>query len=122
MTNLKSFYDAALAADAEVKRILNEMDVAFTEGTEEGKDKALALRPALDEAKSKAEDANRLYISVRDASLVSNQAAPLFVPPPDPASNDPQGADPKVMNRAAFRALDPAAQMAYIKGGGRLED
>ena len=122
MPNLKPYYDAALAADAEVKRVLNDMDVAFNEGTEEGKSKALELRPALDEAKAKAQQANELYISMRDASLVNDKAASLFVHPADPGATGQQGADPKVMNRAAFRELDPAAQMKFIKAGGQLED
>ena len=44
--NLKPYYDSAIAADAEVQRILNDMDAAFNEGTDEGKTKALELRPA----------------------------------------------------------------------------
>jgi hypothetical protein len=123
MPNLKPYYDAALAADAEVKRILNEMDTLFNDGTEDGKTKALALRPALDEAKSQAEQANTLYISMRDASLVNDNAAALFTSPADPAAtNDPKGEGSKVMNRAAFRALDPAARMSFIKANGIVEE
>jgi hypothetical protein len=65
MQNLKPYYDAALSADAEVKRILAEMDAAFNSATEEGKQKALEMRPALDAAKAKAEESNKLYISMR---------------------------------------------------------
>ena len=121
MPNLKSFYDAALAADAEVKRILANMEAYFNDGTEDGKTKALELRPALDEAKIKAEQANTLYISVRDASLVNDSAAALFTSPADPAAQHDQGGDSdKVMNRAAFRSLSPAAQMEFSKAGGTL--
>jgi hypothetical protein len=122
MPNLKPYYDAALSADTEVKRILNEMDTLFNAGTEEGKKKALELRPALDEAKIKAEQANSLYVSMRDASLVNDNAAALFSSPADPAAPDQQGGDSKVMNRAAFRALEPAARMSFTKSGGKIVD
>ena len=124
MPNLKPYYDAALAADAEVKRILNEMDVAFNDGTDAGKEKALSLRPALDEAKRKAEQANQLYISMRDASLVNDNAAAMFTMPPDPANNDQDSnnGSPAKINRAGFKALDPAARMNFIKAGGTVTE
>jgi len=123
MPNLKPYYDSALAADAEVKRILAEMDVAFTDGTEEGKEKALSLRPALDEAQKKAEEANKLYASMRDASLVNDSAASLFTTPPDPAATttaNEKGSP--VMKRVEFDALSPARRMKHMKAGGIVED
>ena len=123
MPNLKPYYDAALAADAEVKRILNEMDAAFNEGTDEGKEKALALRPTLDEAKTKAEEANKLYASMRDASLVNDSMAALFTTPPDPAANDDQKDEsPKVMKLSDFQTLIPKDRLAFVKAGGKIED
>jgi hypothetical protein len=121
MQNLKPYLDAAVAADNEVKQILAEMDAAFTEGTEEGKKKALELRPALDEAKVKAEQANALYVSMRDASLVSDNVAALFTSPADPAQ-EPDQAEAKVMTRAAYRQLSPHDRLAFSKGGGKLTD
>jgi len=122
MPNLKPYYDAALAADADVKRILNEMDAAFNEGTDEGKEKALALRPMLDEAKTKAEEANKLYASMRDASLVNDSMAALFTTPPDPAKDDQTDANPKVMKLHEFNALSPKDRLAFSKAGGKIED
>jgi hypothetical protein len=122
MPNLKPYYDAALAADAEVKRILNEMDTLFNDGTEDGKTKALELRPALDEAKNKAEQANKLYVSMRDASLENDNAAALFTSPADPAAKSDQEQHPKVIKRAEFDALDVAARMAFMKSGGKVEN
>lgn len=122
MPNLKPYYDAALTADAEVKRILNEMDTLFNDGTEDGKTKALELRPALDEAKNKAEQANTLYVSMRDASLVNDNAAALFTAPADPAAQSDKGEDPKVMNRSAFDALDAAARAKFINASGKVVD
>jgi hypothetical protein len=124
MPNLKPVYDAALTADAEVKRILNEMGAAFEEGTDTGTTKALELRPALDEAKAKSEEANRLYVSMRDASLLTDNAAALFVPPADPAQQSDQGDEKpkKVINRSEFQALSPAARLEFIQLGGKIED
>lgn len=122
MQNLKPYLDAAVAADAEVKRILAEMDTAFNDGTEEGKKKALDLRPALEEAKTKAEQSNALYVSMRDASLVQDNAAALFTSPADPAQEDDQAAQAKVMKRADFKALSPEDRLAFSKAGGSLTD
>jgi len=122
MPNLKPYYDAALAADAEVKRILAEMDAAFNDGTPEGKEKALSLRPALDVAQQKAKEANELYASMRDASLVNDSMASLFTTPPDPATDHQTDASPKVMKLSEFRALPPKDRLAFSKAGGKIED
>ncbi len=123
MQNLKPYLDAARAADDEVKRILNGMDTHFNDGTEDGKKKALELRPALDEAKLKAQEANQLYVSMRDASLVNDNAAALFTPPADPAAqSDRKEEGPRVIKRNEFDALTAAARMTYMKSGGRVED
>jgi ElaB/YqjD/DUF883 family membrane-anchored ribosome-binding protein len=122
MQNLKSFYDAALAADADVKRILAEMDSLFSSGTDEGKQNALALRPALEEAKAKAESANQLYVSVRDASLTSDNAAALFSAPPDPGEASDRAAGKNVKTLAEFNAMSPSDRLAFSKSGGRLID
>ena len=123
MPNLKPYYDAALKADEEVKRILNEMDAAFNEGTDEGQTKALELRPMLDGAKVKAEEANKLYASMRDASLVNDSMAALFTTPPDPAANDDQKDEsPKVMKLSDFQTLIPKDRLAFVKAGGKIED
>lgn len=121
MPNLKPYYDAALAADAEVKRILAEMDAAFNDGTEDGKRKALELRPALDMAQKQAEDANELYISMRDASLVNDNTAALFSTPADPAKeSDRVSPDRETMSLAEYNAMSPRDRLAFAKRGGRL--
>lgn len=116
--NLKPVYDAALAADAEVNRIMTDMITAFDKGTEEGKQEALALRPTLDEAKVKAEEANSLYVVMRDTAATADGAARMFVPVPGvvPVKND------KEMTREVYFAMEPANQMAFIKGGGKIVD
>jgi hypothetical protein len=122
MSNLKAVLDAARAADDEVKRILAEMDESFALETEEGMQHALDLRPTLDAAKNKAVELNEMYASMCDASLVTANAAAQFVPPADPATEDPDGTNPKVMNRAAFSSLDPGAKAQFMRSGGKLED
>ena len=118
--DLKPYFDSAQAADEEVQRIMNQMNAAFEKGTEEGKQEALDLRPALDEAKTKAADANTLYISMRDAASASSAAAKQFVPVNDQAAQNP-GAG-KSLTRDVFTALDAAARMKFIKDGGTLVD
>ena len=122
MPNLKPYYDAALKADEEVKRILAEMDTHFNDGTPEGKQKALELRPALDEAQKQAKEANELYTSMRDASLVNDNMASLFTLPPDPANNDQKDDSPKVINRAAFDVMNIRDRQKFVNSGGQIVD
>ena len=120
--NLKPYYDAALKADEDVKRILAEMDAAFNDGTPEGKQKALDLRPALDEAQTKAKQSNELYASMRDASLVNDNMAALFTAPPDVAPTEEESKKIKVMKRNEFNALSAAGRMTFMKAGGKIEE
>lgn len=121
MLNLKPYLEAAIAADAEKERIKHEINALFSDGTEEGKRKALELRPALDEARTKAEQANELYVSMRDASLVADNSAALFTPA-DPAAIDQKNSNSEVMKISDFRALPPSERLAFAKRGGKLED
>jgi hypothetical protein len=121
MPNLKPYFDAALVADAEVKRIMNEMDTLFNDGTEDGKKKALELRPALDEAKAKAKEANDLYASMRDASAESDNASSLFTAPADPAIQTDASAS-KTKTLADFNAMSPRDRLAFAKAGGKVTD
>ena len=119
MLDLKPYFDAARAADDEVQRIMNEMNAAFLEGTEESNQKALDLRPTLDEAKKKAEDANALYLSMRNAANVSDGVAKNFVPVSDGSLPADQARE---MKRGDFLALDAAGRMKFIKDGGKVVD
>lgn len=120
--DLKPYFDAARTADDEVQRIMADMNAAFTEGTDEGKQRALDLRPALDAAKAKAQEANDLYISMRNASAQSGTAAREFVPVSNPdnlsGGNQPQ----REMARNSFLALSAAEQMKFVKDGGSVVD
>ena len=120
MLNLKPYLEAAQAADAEKKRIASDIDALFNDGTEDGKKKALELRPALDAAKSKAEDANQLYTTMRDASLVEDNSASLFTPS-DPAATELNEEKPKVMKLSEYQALSPRARLEYCQAGGKVQ-
>lgn len=119
MIDLKPYYDAARAADEEVQRIMDEMNAAFLEGSDEGKQRALDLRPALDEAKKSAKDANDLYLSLREAASQGSGAAREFVPV---AAENLGGQQAKEMKRKEFLSLDASARMKYIKAGGLVLD
>jgi len=118
MTNLKPLYDAARAAEEKVRQIQQEMLDAFELGTEDGKQKALELRPALDEAKREADEANRLYISARDADAVdADAAARKFVP-----VKSATGELAKSLTRAEFEALSAADKMSFMLADGKIID
>lgn len=113
---LKELYDAAKAADEKVQEVMQDMITAFEDGTEEGKLKALDLRPALDEAKAKAEEANRLYISARDADIEDPDAAARKFVPVSEGGNSQK----KTMTREEFNKLNAAERMSFMLADGKL--
>ena len=119
MPDLKTYYDAAIAADTAHKAIVAQVDAAMALGTPEGDAQAIALNDALDQALATAKAKNRLYVSMRDSSLTGENIAANFTEAVDPAAS--QG-DKKIMPRAAFAALDPQAQMTFIKARGKVVD
>jgi hypothetical protein len=121
MPNLKPYLDAAFKADEEKKRIMADMDAAFNEGTEEGKQRALQMRPALDEAIQAAQEANELYVSMRDGSHTDDSMAALFTTPPDTAQGETDK-DPKSMSLKEYQSLAPNERLAFAKSGGQLTD
>jgi hypothetical protein len=121
--DLKPYFESARAASDEVQRVMAEMNAAFSDGTDEGKQKALDLRPALDAAQKAAEEANALYISMRNASSETQDAAKNFVPASMTRPEVGAAASAvKEMTRAEFTALDGAARMAFIRNGGKVID
>ncbi len=111
--NLKAYYDAVVAAETEMQKILNTMDTLLTDGK---KAEALELRPALDEAKSKAKEANDIYLMMREGAE-SMGAARNFVP----ASKTPED-KAQTKSRAEYESLTPAARAEFIRGGGLIKD
>ena len=101
MINLKQFFDAAQAADAAVTKIATEINALFEAGDTE---KALALRPKLDELKAKAKDASQMYLSMREASAGDGDPAQKFVP---------MGGDPEPKETKDLRA-SPEYLQAWV--------
>lgn len=121
MLDLKPYHDAVIAADTEVKRIATEIDAHFQEGTDESNEQALALRPALDEAQTKYDNALALYESLKKAVSPSN-VAQNFVPVSNTSSIPEDEQSQGVMKRVEFQALNPAARVDFLKSGGKVED
>lgn len=121
MLDLKPYYDAVIAADAEVQRVANEIDVHFREETEEGKVQALALRPTLAEAQSKYAEAVDLYEAMQAANR-PNDVAKNFVPVSDTNPDLVESKQPAVIKREAYERLSLVDRAKYIRSGGKLED
>lgn len=118
--DLKKVYDAVKAANAKVDEILNQMLVAFEGEDEEAVKKALELRPALDEAKAKADEANQLYASMRDANVDEKSPASKFVPVNGTAQQQAEGA--KTKTRAEFEQMTNRERHEFIANGGAVVD
>lgn len=119
--DIKVFYDAANKADEEVKRIRGEIKAAFDAND---KKKAMDLRPALDEAKKNADEANSLYISMRDAGE-SGDSGRKFTPVSDEALNIGMS-QKEVKSYSLIRAIRAAADShsnprAWDEAGLELE-
>lgn len=122
MLDLKNYFDAVNAADAEVQRIANEIDAAFKDGSEESKLHALVdLRPALDDAQKKYADALALYESMQKANR-PNDIAKNFVPISDQSTEPAEGSQPTTIKRADYDKLSLNDRAAFIRTGGTLED
>lgn len=116
MTDLKPYFDRAKADSNEVTRLQNELNTQFNSGTDEGIQAAIDLQPQLDAAVIKADDSNKLYVSMRNADHTSN-AASLFVS----ATNSPEEQESKKTTLAAFNAMPPRERLKFSKAGGTLE-
>lgn len=116
--DLKVYFDRAKADSDEVTLLQNQVDTLFNNGTDEGIQAAIDMQPALEAANAKANASNKLYISMRDAANTSGNAAALFV------SNNPEQPEEqeKVVNRAAFFAMQPAEREAFLKSGGKITE
>ncbi len=121
MLDLKPYFDAVNAAEAEVQRVAAEIDTLFREGTDESKVKALALRPALDEAQSKQAEAASLYEAMQKANR-PNDVAKNFVPASATTPGPAEGSQPTVIKRQAYDALSHVERAKFIQSGGTVED
>lgn len=119
--DLKPYLDAAQKADEKAQSVMADINAAFLLDTEDGRAKALELRPALDEAQKQAKEANQLYVSMRDASSASSEAAKLFIPAGAASAANAASAS-KEMKREEFAALPADQQLAFVKSGGKVTD
>lgn len=111
--NLKTYYDAAVAAESAVQAVLEEMDGLLQDGK---KAEALQLKGRLEEAKSQAHEANEIYTLMRDGDEASPKAR-LFVPAGGKVEDKAAQT-----SRAAFEDMGPAERMAFVKAGGVVVD
>jgi HK97 family phage major capsid protein len=75
--NLKKYFDAVNTAEARVQEIAAQIDEHFEADETE---KALELKPQLDEAKAKAKAASELYLSMLNANFGGADPAQRFGP------------------------------------------
>lgn len=118
MLNLKPYFDAAQAANAEVLRVANAIEGAFGQGTEEGTQEAMGMRQELDDAQAKAEAAGKLYESMKAASSTGDAAA-KFVP----VSTEQAATGKKTITRAEYENMShPDRYNFLMKDGGMVVD
>lgn len=121
MLDLKPYYDAVVAAEAEVQRVANEIDAHFREGSDEGKAKALELRPALDDAQNKLKDAETFYQAMQNSTR-PNDVIKNFVPISSTENETSIGNQPTVIKRSEFNKLSLVDQANFVRSGGKIED
>ncbi len=120
MIDLKVYYDAVIAAQAEAQKIAHEIDALFRDGTEEAKAQALSKQPDLEKAHGKTLQANELYESMQLASR-PNDVAKNFVPVSthvEPAETN----QPTIISRQAYDKLSLNERAKFIRSGGTVSD
>lgn len=121
MLDLKPYYDAVVDAEAEVQRIAAEIDTQFRVETEEGQAKALELRPALEDAQSKLEDATKFYESMQNSTR-PNDVIKNFIPVSNTQADPDEGSQPTLIKRQDYDALSLVDRANFIRSGGKIED
>ncbi len=120
MANLKPIYDAVLAANAEVDRILDVMVSASDDPNEDIVQKALEMQPELEAARQKALAVSALYDLMVKASADPASPASKFVPVNGAAKEQNEGA--KTKNRTEFEAMTYQERHDFFANGGTLVD
>lgn len=122
MANLKEIFDNAKAASDDLARLKNEIETLYNSGSEEDLAKAVELSDSLDAATKKANDLNKLYLSMRDADNHQASAASLFVNDEGTPEEDAAPAEKNELTREAFKNLKPTERLEFINRGGKLID
>jgi len=121
MLDLKPYFDAVIAADADVQRVAAEIDALFRSGTEETMQQAIALRPALDQAQNKHAEAVTLYEAMQKANR-PNDAAKNFVPVSSTQAEAVGQQQPSTIKRQEYDRLSLVERERFIKSGGTVSD
>lgn len=120
MLDLKPYFDAVNAADAEVQKIANEINGLMLQGNDEGTIAALALRPALDAAQAKHADTVALYESMQKANR-PNDVAKNFIPVSQNAEQA-ETSQPATITRQAYDQMSLVDRANFVRSGGTLSD
>lgn len=128
MIDLKPYFDAVNAAAAEVQRIATDLDALFREETEEAgaKDmamaKALAMKPELEEAQRKHEEAIALYEAMQKSNR-PNDVARNFIPVSNTQPDqDGKGSQPSLIKRQDYNRMSLVDRARFVRSGGTVED
>jgi len=121
MLDLKPYFDAVNAAEAEVQRVASELDAFFREGTDDGRAKAIEMRSLLDDAQQKHAEAVSLYEAMQMTNR-PNDVAKNFVPIANPSTEQTEGSQPTVIKRQEYERMTLTDRARYIRSGGTLED
>lgn len=121
MLDLKPYYDAVNAAEAEVQRVANELDALFRDETDESKAAALAMRPALEAAQGKHAEAVTLYEAMQKANR-PNDVARNFVPVSSTSPDVDGNQQPSLIKRDEYDHLSLVDRARFIRSGGRVTD
>ena len=120
MIDLKPYFDAVNAAEAEVQRVASELDTLFREGSEESKAKALEMKALLDQAQAKHAKALALYETMQQANR-PNDIAKNFVPV-STTQSEGESSQPTVIKRKEYDALSLVDRAKFVKSGGTVAD
>lgn len=120
--NLKPYFDAVQAANAEVMRVASEIDGHFTSGTDEGIQQAMAMRVELEGAQARAAEADGLYASMKAASDRGEAGEAARFVPVNEGAEKVAGSAAKQITRAEYEAMAFGDRHAFLKAGGAIVD
>lgn len=116
MTQFKNSYDLVNARGQKVKELALEIDAKLGQGSDEAIQEALDLRPALEEAEQKLNEAQELYQQLQNSAKKADDVAALFVPVSAEAAR--VAGESNVISRDAWEEMTPKEQTAFVEKGG----
>lgn len=118
MTQFKNSYDLVNARSQKVKELALEIDAKLGQGSDEAIQEALDLRPALEEAEQKLNEAQELYQQLQNSAKKADDVAALFVPVSAEAAR--VAGESNVISRDAWEEMTPKEQTAFVEKGGKV--